>query len=110
MGQVAKDLAPAELRAFRSLLEQEITKLSNHKLVSADYKDDAFGIAVVVEKLQCGRDAYILTSSALTIASAQGTDLLVTHDVLALPTIAASAHAIAGQLVNIELRHTLDLK
>lgn len=102
--QLGKDLSAAELTDLRSTIAKEISRLPNHKLVSPDDKDDALGLAVVAEKLQSGRNSYVLISSALTIAKADQTDLLFTHDVIAQSSIALAAHAVVGQLVGAELR------
>ena len=102
--QLGKDLSSAELADLRSTIVKEIGRLPNHQLVSADDKDDVLGLAVVAEKLQSGRNSYVLISSALTIAKADQTDLLFTHDVIAEATIASAAHAVVGELMSTELR------
>lgn len=108
--QVGKDLSSAELAQLRSLITAELGKLSNHKLVSSDDKDDALGLLVVAEKLEVGKETYVVLSSALTLAKAGGSDLLVTHDVIAQTNLALAAKAVAGQLLGAELRGILGLR
>jgi len=108
--QVGKDLSPAELAQLRSLITAELGKLSNHKLVSSDDKDDALGLLVVAEKLEVGKETYVVLSSALILAKASGTDLLVTHDVIAQTNLALAAKAVVGQLTSAELRLMVGLR
>jgi hypothetical protein len=108
--QAGKDLSPAELKELRSLITARLRKMSNHQLVSSDEKDNVIGLVVVAEKLQCGRETYILLSSALTIGKADGTDLFLTHDVFAQPSLTLAANAAVGQLATIELRGMLGLR
>jgi hypothetical protein len=105
--QLGKDLSPAELNQLRSMIATELGKLPNHKLVSPEDKDDDLGLAVVVEKLQVGPETVFVLSGALTVAKANGTDLLVTHDVIAEPSLALAAKAVVGQLSGAELRSIL---
>jgi hypothetical protein len=102
--QAGKDLSSTELNQLRSLIIEGIEKLPNHKLVPLDDKDEDLGLAVVAEKLQCGQDTYILLSSALTIAKANGTDVFVSHDVIASTTLALAANAVVGILASVEFR------
>jgi hypothetical protein len=102
--QVAKDLTPAELAQLRSLIIGELAKISNHRVVSADTKEDVLGLLVVAAKLQVGRETCFVLSDVVTIAKANGTDVFVTHDVVAEPDLALSAKAVVGSLVSAELR------
>jgi hypothetical protein len=102
--QVAKDLTPAELTQLRSLIVGELAKISNHRVVSADTKEDVLGLLVVAAKLQVGRETCFVLSNVVTIAKAKGTDVFVTHDVVAEPDLALSAKAVVGSLVSAELR------
>jgi hypothetical protein len=108
--QAGKDLSSAELLQLRSMIAAEIGKLSNHKLVSSEDKDDDLGLVVVAEKLQSGRETYFLLSSALTIAKADGTDLFVTHDVVAAASLSLEAKAVVGCLMSVEVRGILGLR
>jgi hypothetical protein len=108
--QAGKDLSSVELNQLRSLIIAELGKLPNHKLVSSDDKEDAMGLSVVAEKLQCGRETYVLLSSALILAKADGTDLLVTHDAVAESSLALAAKAVVGHLTSAELRGMLGLR
>jgi hypothetical protein len=108
--QAGKDLSSSELTQLRSLITTELGKLSNHKLVSSDDRDDDLGLLVVAEKLQVGPEGYVLVSSAITIAKADGTDLFVTHDVLAARSLALAAKAVVEQLMSAELRGMLRLR
>lgn len=105
--QLGRDLSTAQLDQPRSLIAKKIGGLANHRLVSPDDKDDDIGLAVVAEKLQSGRNTYVVISSALTIAKADKTDLLITHDVIAEASIPLAPHAVVGQLLGSELRALL---
>src|SRR2546426_4643765 len=108
--QAGQDLSATELNQLRALLTTEIGKLSNHRLVSADDKDDALGLLVVAEKLQSGHETHFLLSSAVTIAKADGTDLFVTHDVLVHSSLALAAKAVVVSLVSAESHAVLGLR
>jgi hypothetical protein len=105
--QAGTDLSAAELDNLRKLITAEIAALPGHQLVSSTDKHDDLGIVVVAEKLHRGQDTHFLLSSVLTIAKADGTDLFVSHDVIAAPTIALAAKSVAGYLTSVELRGIL---
>jgi hypothetical protein len=108
--QAGTDLTLAEVNQLHSLIAAELGKLSNHRLVSTDEKDDIVGIAVVAEKVLCGQVTYILVSSALIMSKTDGADLFLTHDVIAEPSLKLAAHAVVGQLLAVELRTNLGLR
>jgi len=108
--QAGEDLSSAELTQLRSLISTEIEALQNHKLVSPDDKSDDLGLLVVAEKLQVGRASFVVLSTALTLAKADGNDLFVTHGVIAASNLMAAAKAVAGHLVSAEFRGALGLR
>src|SRR5262249_50799634 len=108
--QAGKDLSSVELNQLRSLISTEIETLKNHNLVPPEDKSDDLGLIVVAEKLQVGRESYVVLSSAVTLAKADGNDLFVTHDVIAAPNLTLAAKAVAGHLVSAELRGALGLR
>ena len=110
LGQTAKELSSAELNQLRSLISVGLGKLSNHTLVSSDEKDDAVGLLIAAEKLQCGRETYYLVSSVVTLSKAKGTEEFVTHNVFAEPNLEVAAKAVVAQLAMIELRIGMGLR
>jgi len=96
-----KCLTKAEIGKLRSLIIERLNKLSYIKLVSSEEKDDAIGILVVAEKLN-GGSKFIILSSVLTIAKADGTDLFITQNVFAEPNFAMAAKAVVVQLVSTQ--------
>src|SRR2546428_3185414 len=102
--QDAKDLCSAELMQLRSLIRAEVAKLKDHVLVPPDEKSDAIGLIVVAGKY---RNSMILLSSVITIAKADGTDVFVSHDVIAVRKLELAAKAVAFYLTSVEFRTIL---
>jgi hypothetical protein len=107
--QSAKELSSAELKQLRSLIQGEIATLKDHRLVPPDEKGDAVGLVIVAGKYQNAGDSLILLSSVITIAKADGTDVFVSHDVIAARTLALAARAVAFYLASVEFRSLLGL-
>jgi hypothetical protein len=101
------DLTDAELATLRSNLEDQILK-AKHDLVPEDYDGTHLFLSVVVEKLKTsdGKTFY-LVSSALSIGKKSESIGSLTHDVIAEPTIDATARAIAYYLASVELQGAL---
>lgn len=101
-----KPLSNLETKQLRSAIIAGLNKLPYIKLVSSDEKYDAIGILVVAEKL-VNKNKYILLSSVLTIAQANGEELFVTHNIIAAPNLEMAAKAVVYQFVSAQLQLSL---
>jgi hypothetical protein len=82
--QAADDLTPRELKDFESLLVGAISKEEGVKVVPSDDPDDYVAVVVVAAKLpNCTAGTWYIASTAIAVAARNGTDELVTHDVVA---------------------------
>jgi hypothetical protein len=105
--QYGIDLTDAELATLRSNLEDQILK-AKHDLVPEDYDGTHLFLSVVAEKLKTsdGKTFY-LVSSALSVGKKSESIGSLTHEVIAEPTIDATARAIAYYLASVELQGAL---
>ncbi|HEY6291677.1 MAG TPA: hypothetical protein VI455_08985 [Terriglobia bacterium] len=108
--QAANDLTPKELQTLEELVVAEIGKQEGVRIVPISYSGDFIGVVVVAAKLPNGvGGSWYIASSVLTVASAKGTDELVTHDVIAESDLASLAHRIAFQFASARFQAALGL-
>ena len=104
--QGAEDSTSGELGTLESLVAGEIRKQEGVKIVALTYPEDFIGVVVVAAKVpNCKTGAwYYVASSVVTLAKKDGTDELVTHDVLAETDLNLLAHAVAYQFTVARFR------
>ena len=103
--QSANDLTPNEVKSLETLVLAEIRKQPDVQIVPLAYPENCIGIAVVAAKLpKIGGGQWYVVSSALLVSTKEGTDELVTHDVIAGSDLQSVARSIAYQFVTARLR------
>lgn len=104
--QSARDLTPSETKRIESLVTAELKKQDGVEIVPLNYPQDYIGVVVVAAKLPNGNKGkwFYVASSVIIVATKQGTDELVTHDVIADADLVSLAHNIGFQIASARLR------
>ena len=109
--QSGEDVSSQEIAELRTQIAERITGLKqSHRLVPADGKDLHLILSVVAEKVSIGRESWIVAGSALTVATKDGGNSLVTHDVIVAPSISAASKAIVYYLQSAEFHGAVGMK
>lgn len=104
-----KSLTATEISRLRLSIIKGLSSLPNVKIVTPEEKGDVLGILVVAQKLNAGRNEYIILSSVMTISLASGPDLFVSHNVFVDPNLDVAAEAVVYQLVSARLAMSLGI-
>lgn len=105
--QAAKDLTPTEASTLHSLIVAEIKKQEGVKIVPLDYSEDFIAVVVVAAKLpngNTGKNWQYIASSAVIVATKNGMNEFVTHDVFAGADLTWLARTVAYQLATARFR------
>jgi hypothetical protein len=104
--QTAGDLSSGEVKQLESLVVDEIQKQRDVKIVELSYSEDFIGVVVVAAKLPSRKRGtwYYVASSVLTVARKDGTDELVTHDVIAGDNLDSVSRTVGLQFASARFR------
>lgn len=105
--QSAVDLSKLQLQELGNLMKAEISKQKDIRLVETKDPRDHVHVAVVAAKVECSGRRWFLASSVVSIATAKGEDIFVTHDVIAGTDLASVARSTSFYLASIKIRLAL---
>jgi hypothetical protein len=109
--QSAQDLTKKQLQKLAELIRAELSKQKDLSLVDWNDPKSHLHVAVVAAQVEHqGASHWVIVSSVLTMADEKGSDLLVTHDVIAGSDLLSVAHTVGFQVASVVSRLLTGMK
>jgi len=104
------DLTNPQLQKLEQMVRTQIAGIQNVRIVDAKDSEDHLHITVVGGRVpRPGGGSWFVVSSVVTLAKAEGIDLLATHDVIAGPDLSSVAKSVVFQFLSMKLRFSLGM-